>query len=172
MTSVSINTKEAGHGVQVYIGLGSNLDAPKKQVTTAMTELDHLPQTRLVACSSLYRSKPMGPGDQPDYINAVALIDTELDPYTLLAELHQIEEEHGRIRLERWGARTLDLDILLYGEEIIESAELVIPHAGIHQRAFVLYPLQELVPEDFTVPGKGLLYDLLAGCPPDGLIRI
>ncbi|MES9845809.1 MAG: 2-amino-4-hydroxy-6-hydroxymethyldihydropteridine diphosphokinase [Candidatus Sedimenticola sp. PURPLELP] len=155
--------------VLAHIGLGSNLENPDQQVRLALEDLETLPRCRLVAHSNLYQSTPMGPADQPDYINAVAAVETGLDAYELLAELQAIESEHGRIRKERWGARTLDLDLLLFGDQVISSETLTVPHPGMPQRGFVLYPLQELVAADFTIPGLGELRDLLDDCPFEGL---
>ena len=158
--------------VMAYIGLGSNLAAPVEQIKTARKAIAQLERVDEVAFSSLYGSPPMGPQDQPDYVNAVMYIRTELPAMDLLRKLQAIENEQGRIRGERWGARTLDLDLLLYGEQKINITDLVVPHIGIAERAFVLYPLQEIVEQDFVIPGKGLLRDLLEQCPLDGLQRL
>lgn len=159
--------------IRCYIALGSNLDDPVRQVQQAIRELQELSGSRLVATSSLYRSAPLGPADQPDYINAVVALDTELSPHALLDALQAIELAHGRQRgPQRWGPRTLDLDMLIYGTEQIENERLTIPHPGIAKRAFVLYPLQEIVAEDFTIPGHGRLQDLIprvAGDKPECL---
>lgn len=157
--------------VAAYIGLGSNLDDPVDQVTMAFTELAELPGTDLGVCSALYRSRPMGGMDQPDYVNAVARVDTRLAPAELLSGLQAIEIAHGRVRTERWGARTLDLDLLLYGSTIIDTIGLKVPHPGMHERAFVLYPLYEIAP-DLEIPGRGALADLMKVCPADGLKKI
>lgn len=141
------------------------------QVRRAVRELDAIPGTRLHACSSLYLSPPMGPADQPDYVNAVASVCTELEPETLLDALQSLEATHGRRRGRRWGERTLDLDILLWEDRRLEASRLTIPHPGVHERAFVLYPLAEL-DEALTVPGRGPLSGLLARCPRDGLRRV
>jgi 2-amino-4-hydroxy-6-hydroxymethyldihydropteridine diphosphokinase len=110
----------------------------------------------------------MGPSEQPDYINAVAAIDTELSPHALLDALQDIEQAHGRVRKgERWGPRTLDLDVLLYGEQVIDDQRLIIPHPGIAERAFVLYPLYEITGEDFNIPGHGPLQALLTRVTTD-----
>lgn len=144
-----------------FIGLGSNLNDPVQQVNQACTEIAALEQVELISTSSLYQSPPLGPADQPDFINAVAQIATSLDPHKLLAELQAIESHHGRVRTgERWTARTLDLDILLYGEKTIKSDSLVIPHLGLYERAFVLYPLLEIAP-DLEFPERGTLRDLV-----------
>ena len=132
---------------KVYIGLGSNLNDPVLQVTRAITALDKLPNTELCVSSSLHQTSPMGPQDQPDFINAVALILTRLTPLELLRSLQQLEQHYGRIRKEKWGPRTLDLDILLYGDEWIKTDVLTIPHPGLKERDFVLKPLYEIAPE-------------------------
>ena len=157
---------------RVFIGIGSNLADPQRQVNTAIQQLGQIPQSELIRASSLYHSRPMGPQDQPDYINAVALLVTNLQPLELLDALQAIETDHGRERNgQRWGARTLDLDILLFGESVINSERLIVPHPGLHERAFVLYPLYEIEPE-LTIPVKGQLSGLLARCPLDGLEKI
>ena len=144
-----------------YIGLGSNLGDPARQITDALMELQALTDTRLVAKSSLYRSKPFGRSNQPDYVNAAAMLNTALPAAALMQCLLHIETQHGRVRSdERWQARTLDLDLLLYGQERISTAGLVIPHPEIAQRNFVLLPLAELAPE-LMIPGQGSVTDLL-----------
>jgi len=156
-----------------YIGLGSNLSQPRLQLENARQAMQSLASTREIVCSSYYRSAPMGPADQPDYVNAVAALETALDPLELLHALQAIENAQGRVRTgQRWGARTLDLDILLYGDEIIDHPELKVPHPGISQREFVLYPLQEIAPENLVIPGLGSLAELVASCPTRGLNRI
>lgn len=147
-----------------YVGLGSNLDAPAEQVQTALTDLQSLPATQLLKKSSLYASPAMGPQDQPDYINAVALLDTALSAHDLLTALQAIEQQHGRQRKRHWGERTLDLDILLYGQQMIEDERLSVPHPGLSQRAFVVYPLLEIA-GDITIPGLGSLQAIAARCP-------
>jgi 2-amino-4-hydroxy-6-hydroxymethyldihydropteridine diphosphokinase len=154
--------------VQVYVGLGSNLDDPAGQLQRAIYELAEIPATQLISCSGFYRSLPLGPPDQPEYINAVARLETSLSPLALLGELQQIENAHGRKRTLRWGARTLDLDLLLFGMQIIDTPRLQVPHPGIPERNFVLYPLRELVP-DLEIPGEGTLQELIASCSPEGL---
>jgi len=150
--------------VRAYIGLGSNLADPLQQVARALHELESIPRSQLVARSGLYLSAPMGPRDQPDYINAVAAINTQLDAKTLLHHLQDIERSHGRVRNgERWSPRTLDLDLLLYGDEISSDDELTLPHPGAHERAFVLAPLCAIAPQ-CTIPGKGRVSDLLEAC--------
>lgn len=158
--------------IRAYVALGSNLQMPQQQVRRAFAELAELPDTTLAAQSSLYRTPPMGPPDQPPYINAVAALDTALSAVDLLKALLGIERAHGRVRGgERWGPRTLDLDILLYGDQRIDEPSLTVPHSGIAERAFVLYPLSEVAP-DVIIPGRGALPALLARCPPDGIERM
>lgn len=138
----------------VYIGLGSNLGRPVEQITLALDGLDGLPATRLLKRSSLYVTKPVGPPNQPDFVNAVALIRTPLAPLVLLGHLHTLETRHGRLRIQKWGKRTLDLDILLYGSQVLRHPRLTVPHPLLHQRAFTLIPLQEIDP-DLRIPGRG-----------------
>lgn len=154
---------------RVYVGIGSNLQQPVTQVRQALQALAKLPDTQLLAESRLYQSAPLGPKAQPDFINAVACLETTLPADALLQLLHGIERAQGRIRDgSRWGPRTLDLDILLYGDEIIRQPQLVVPHPGLHERNFVLYPLHEIAPA-LMIPGRGPLSALLAACPPTGL---
>lgn len=158
--------------VDAYIGLGSNLSDPINQVSQALQELDEIQQTKLVKASSMYLSKPMGPSDQPDFINAVAKIATQLTAQELLLELQKIEQVHQRARKsERWGPRTLDLDIILFGDMQIDTKLLHIPHYGVAEREFVLIPLQELQ-ADLIIPGKGALVDLIEQLPSYKLERI
>lgn len=144
----------------VYVGLGSNLDDPRSHVARAIVDLGSIPGCRLLASSSLYVSTPMGPQDQPDYINAVAELECTLEPMELLSELQRIEQHHKRTRERRWGPRTLDLDILLFGNQVIAESDLVIPHAGIAKRLFVLVPLLELAPQ-LEIPGLGPVSDIV-----------
>ncbi|ANG64918.1 2-amino-4-hydroxy-6-hydroxymethyldihydropteridine diphosphokinase [Marinobacterium aestuarii] len=157
--------------MRCYIGLGSNLDSPQQHVARALEELAILPDTRLLTHSSLYRSAPMGPQDQPDYINAVALLESTLDAHRLLDELQALEQQHRRVRLEHWGPRTLDLDLLLYGDQLIQSKRLSVPHPGLPERNFVLWPLSEIAPE-LQLPGGRSLAALLSECPIGTLERI
>ena len=154
--------------VRAYVGLGSNLDDPERQITRALTELAKLPHTRCIKHSRLYLSAPLGPPvslpAQPDYVNAVAQLDTGLSALELLRHLLEIEHRHGRVRTsEQWGPRTLDLDLLLYGEQHHAGPSLTVPHPRLHERAFVLYPLAELDP-DLKIPGKGAIQELLKHC--------
>ena len=139
-----------------YIALGSNLHTPLEQLKRALNALAQLPQTQLMAVSSFYRSKPLGPQDQPDYLNAAVEISTALSPLALLDELQRIENEQGRVRLRRWGERTLDLDILLYGDEIIQNERLTVPHYDMHNREFVIIPLAEIAPNLILPNGQKL----------------
>ena len=145
--------------VRAYVGLGANLDNPRQQVTSAFAELAAIPGSRLTARSALYRSAPMGPPGQPDYINAVAALDTGLSPLALLERLQAIEALHGRRRGVRWGPRTLDLDLLLYGDCCCNNRQLVVPHPGLTQRSFVVVPLLEIAPA-LRLPDKRLLQDV------------
>jgi 2-amino-4-hydroxy-6-hydroxymethyldihydropteridine diphosphokinase len=155
--------------VIAYIGLGGNLDGPVERIRLARRAINNVAGIRELSFSSLYRSAPMGPADQPDYVNAVMAVETSLTPLQLLNELQAIETASGRVRIgERWGPRTLDLDILLYGRSILDSVRLTIPHPGLAQREFVLYPLQEIAP-DLDIPGLGPLADLVRQCPRRGL---
>ncbi|WP_158966039.1 2-amino-4-hydroxy-6-hydroxymethyldihydropteridine diphosphokinase [Paraglaciecola sp. L3A3] len=156
----------------VYIGLGSNLSTPEQQLNSALDALANLANSALVKCSSFYRSQPMGPQDQPDYVNAVALIETSLSPLELLQATQKIELEQGRERKDhRWGPRTLDLDILLFGQQLINSEQLTVPHYGMKEREFVLYPLFELT-ADLVLPCGENLSKLIESCPLNGLIRL
>ena len=158
--------------VDAYVGIGSNLDHPTRQVREAFQELDEVVDTRCVARSSLYRSAPMGPSDQPDYVNAAAALRTRLSARGLLEALLAIERAHGRVREGlRWGPRTLDLDLLLYGNQCIDEPGLTIPHPGIATRSFVVYPLLEIAP-DLEVPGVASLMELAKRNPRDGLVRL
>ncbi len=148
--------------VDAYIGLGSNLDGPSNHVTTALAELAQLPKTLFQQASSLYQTAPVGPTDQPDFINAVCQVKTELQPLDLLQQLQQLENAHQRVRAgERWGPRTLDLDLLLYGDQVIDLPDLQVPHRQLQARCFVLQPLSELN-ADLHVPGLGAIKELLA----------
>lgn len=157
---------------RVYIGLGSNLAEPVQQLQAALAAIGQLPRCRLVAVSSLYASDPLGPPDQPRYVNAVAALDCELAPLELLDALQAIEREQGRVRkAERWGPRTLDLDILLFGDLQLDEERLSVPHYHMHARAFVLYPLAEIA-ADLVLPDGQPLQALLASCPFAGLERL
>lgn len=145
------------------IGLGANLNDPAERVEYALAELDRLPGTRLTARSSLYASAPVGYVDQPDFINAVAQVETDLAPRALLVALLDIEHRHGRERSFRNAPRTLDLDLLLYGDAHFHEEGLTLPHPRMHERGFVLLPLLEIAP-DATIPGRGRAADWLPAC--------
>lgn len=154
---------------QVFIALGSNLNQPLAQVESALGALKQLPQTRLINCSPFYRTKPLGPQDQPDYLNAVVELDTQLLPEQLLDATQAIELNQGRVRKDhRWGPRTLDLDILLYGNQIISTPRLTIPHYDMHNRGFMLYPLADIAP-GLIFPDGTLLSDLIKQVTKKGL---
>ncbi|NNJ98130.1 MAG: 2-amino-4-hydroxy-6-hydroxymethyldihydropteridine diphosphokinase [Gammaproteobacteria bacterium] len=156
----------------VFIGLGSNLDDPRRQIRMAMQALECIPGSRIVADSGLYLSKPLVPASgaiaQADYLNAVVKIETQLGPHELLDHLQQIEQAQGRERKQRWGPRTIDLDILLFDDRYIKDERLTLPHPGISQRSFVLYPLHN-VAATLDIPGHGMLEELITNCPRDGL---
>jgi len=154
-----------------HIGLGSNLDDPVRQVRQALQELRGLARTQLLASSSLYRTAPVGKLDQPDFVNAVALLDTALSPRELLQELLALEARHGRVRGERDGPRTLDLDLLLLGELVLHEPGLEVPHPRMHERAFVLLPLEQVSP-DAVIPGRGSVKELKARLADQGVIRV
>jgi len=152
-----------------YVGLGSNLSDPAAQVRQALAELAGLPKTLRVAVSRLYASRPMGPVAQPDFVNAVAGLLTQLTAHELLRELRAQEARAGRPAVhEHWGPRVIDLDILVFGREQSSGPELVLPHPGVVERNFVLYPLADIAP-DLEVPGSGLVRELLARVSADGL---
>ena len=155
-----------------YIGLGSNLEQPYRQIRMAFQALAQIPDTRTVAASGLYRSRPLVPPsgsiEQPDYVNAVVKIETGIGAHELLDYLQQIETAQGRKRLERWGPRTIDLDILMFDDLQVNDERLTLPHAGIGQRAFVLYPLFT-IDDSLEIPGHGMLREMLKHCPDDGL---
>lgn len=147
-------------GVTAYIALGANLDDPMAQVMAGFAALATLPQTRLIARSSLYRTAPVGYADQPDFINAVAAVETGLTPRELLDQLLATELSRGRVRKFANAPRTLDLDVLLYGDLELHEHGLTIPHPRLHERAFVLVPLAEIAPHAM-VPGRGRVAELL-----------
>jgi len=150
----------------VYIGLGSNLADPRAQVERALGALGNLPHTRLQRRSRLYRSAPWGHADQPEFVNAVAELKTELSARALLDALLAIERGAGRVRdSARWGPRVLDLDILVYGEQLIDEPGLHVPHPHLHERAFVLLPLAEIA-SDLSIPGRGRVAQLARQVDP------
>ena len=154
-----------------YVGLGANIGEPRRQLQAAIEELMGLPRTRLVLVSGLYRSDPVGAAGQPDFLNAVAQLDTELPPEALLDRLQEIENRHGRERPFPGAPRTLDLDLLLHGNQSIASPRLTVPHPRMHERAFVLEPLTEIAP-DISIPGRGAARELLAACCGQNVERI
>jgi 2-amino-4-hydroxy-6-hydroxymethyldihydropteridine diphosphokinase len=155
-----------------YVGLGSNLDEPAMQIRRALAAMAGLPRTQVRLHSSLYGSKPMGVVPQPDYVNAVAGLLTQLEATELFGELRSLERDLGHIRTaQRWGPRRIDLDLLLYGQLRLEGPELQLPHPGLALRNFVLYPLRELAPE-LQVPGCGRIAELAARVSPEGIWRL
>jgi 2-amino-4-hydroxy-6-hydroxymethyldihydropteridine diphosphokinase len=155
-----------------YVGVGSNLDEPQRQVTLALSALSRLPRTHCVALSSLYRTKPFGDVVQPAFVNAVAGLLTQSTPEELLADLRALEVELGRTPpRERWGPRVIDLDLLVVGREIRGTGTLTLPHAGIAERDFVLYPLAD-VAADLDVPGLGSVRDLRARVANRGIEKL
>ena len=151
-----------GVPVLAYVGLGANLGDPAAALLAAQQSISTLPATQLLRLSSVYRTAPID-AQGPDFLNAVALIETKLAPDELLAQLQRIEAEHGRERPYRNAPRTLDLDLLLYGEASLASPRLTVPHPRLHERAFALVPLAEVAPADLVIPGQGSLRHLLAG---------
>ncbi len=156
---------------RIYIGMGSNLAAPQEQLRNAVQALTQLPKTQLTGVSAFYQSDSLLPG-QPRYTNAVAALESALTPLELLDALQAIENQQGRERLERWGPRTLDLDILLFGDRLIDEPRLKVPHYQMQERAFVLYPLAELAPAQLELADGRRLSELLAACPFVGLDRL
>jgi 2-amino-4-hydroxy-6-hydroxymethyldihydropteridine diphosphokinase len=157
--------------IPAYVGLGSNLDDPRRHLQDAVQELTRLPHTQLVLVSDLYRSAPIGTVHQPDFLNSVVQLDTELAADALLDALQEIEDRHGRERPFPGAPRTLDLDLLLYGEQSIATPRLTVPHPRMHERAFVLAPLAEIAPES-SIPGRGRVTDLLTACSGQRIERI
>ena len=154
-----------------YIGVGSNLDDPRAQVLRAFSKLAGLPVTRMVLQSPIYLSRPFGPVEQPDFANAVAGLLTQLEPGALLACLRDLEAAQGRpdrAQRQRWGPRVIDLDVLVYGRERLNDPELTVPHPGIVERNFVLYPLADIAP-DLDIPGLGRVIELRGRVTPEGL---
>ncbi|WP_323083872.1 2-amino-4-hydroxy-6-hydroxymethyldihydropteridine diphosphokinase [Providencia alcalifaciens] len=155
---------------QVYIAIGSNLGEPLKQAQQAIAALDAIPSTRVVSTSSIYRTKPLGPQDQPDFLNLAVLLETELEPEDLLNHTQKIELDLGRVRKdERWGPRTLDLDIMLFGNRVIHTERLTVPHYGLKEREFMLYPLSDITPSLIFSDGEKLS-ERLTHVPRNGLM--
>lgn len=170
--------------MRAWIGLGSNLNDPQTQLQRAVDALARLPHSQLMAVSPVYRSPPLlpptstpasqngnAPRYQPDYLNAVAGLETSLAPLDLLTALQAIEHAQGRVRGEHWGARTLDLDVLLYGNTVLTHERLTLPHPGLHERRFVLQPLVDITP-DLILPDGRHIADLLARCPSPALTLV
>jgi 2-amino-4-hydroxy-6-hydroxymethyldihydropteridine diphosphokinase len=155
---------------RIFIGLGANLGDARQAVEAALSALAQWPGVRLVARSSLYRSAPVDAGG-PDYVNAVAELQTALAPEALLDVLQAIEQQHGRERPYRNAPRTLDLDLLLYGDQVLDTARLTLPHPRLHERAFVLQPLAELAPA-LRLPGRGALAPWLAASASQPIERL
>ena len=147
---------------RVYIAIGSNLASPLEQVNAAIQAIGEIPDSRIMAVSSFYRTPPLGPQDQPDYLNAAVALETTLAPEALLDHNQRIELQQGRVRkAERWGPRTLDLDIMLFGDEVINTERLTVPHYDMKNRGFMLWPLVEIAPE-LLFPGNTPLRTYLA----------
>lgn len=156
----------------VYIAVGANADHPLQQVNMAVRDIGDLSSMRVVKCSSWYLSHPMGgPSDQPMFVNGVVMVETKLEPLVLLNQLQRLERKQGRDRSQvmRWGPRVIDLDILLYGSDVMKSDHLTVPHPRLFEREFVLYPLAEIAPELVLPTGEGVLA-LKAACPPRGIM--
>jgi len=164
---------------EAFIGLGSNLSGesqgthrdPKQQIHYAVKKISQHPEITILGISSLYQTTAIGPGNQPDYINAAAMIETSLEPNVLLDFMQLIEHQQGRVREQRWGARTLDLDLLIYDQLMKSSTRLTLPHPRAYERAFVLAPLADL-DADLIIPNYGKVTDLLANCSMQGIVRL
>lgn len=157
--------------MRAFLALGSNRDEPLAQLQRAVAALERLPSTRVTARSPVYRNPALLLPDQtpqPDYCNAVVAVETALAPTALLAAVQAIETAQGRVRTERWGARTIDIDILLYGDETIALPQLTVPHPGLRQRRFVLQPLADIAP-DLRLPDGSTVTELLRQCPAAAL---
>ena len=155
----------------VYIGLGSNIEQPYLQIKKAMMALDNLSGTKVLSNSGYFTSKPMGPEDQPDYVNAVVEIQTTMEAAELLQQCQLIEQQQGRIKNRHWGERTIDLDILLYADQKIDTSDLTVPHPGICQRDFVYLPLLKINSE-IEVPAKGMLHDIVQSAESQTLKKL
>ena len=156
---------------RAFVGVGANLGDPAAQVRAAIAAIAALPGTRLVAASSLYRTAPVGYADQPDFVNAAALLETALAPRALLEALQAIEVRSGRARSFKDAPRVLDLDLLLYGGEVVDEPGLTVPHPRLHDRAFALAPVVEIDPAA-VIPGRGPARDWLARCTDQGIARL
>ena len=156
---------------RAYIAIGSNLAEPMKQVVAAWDEIANLPKSKLIQKSSLYVSEPLGYKDQPDFVNAVVLLETELTPHELLSELQSLEDLHERVRSFPNAPRTLDLDIILFGNLEINDSHLIVPHPRMHERAFVIFPLQE-ISANISIPHIGDIAKIAKGLDPESAKRI
>lgn len=159
------------HWLAAYVGIGSNLSDPAAQVQRTFADLAALPGVQLVAQSALYRTAPFGPVEQDDFVNAAAGVLTTLTPQQLLDALRQLELARGRVRSVRWGPRILDLDLLVQGTLKVDTPDLTLPHPGIPERNFVLYPLRDIAPE-LVIPGMGQVAQLAAQVDPSGITRL
>ena len=146
-----------------YVGLGANIGQPRRQLQSALEQLNRLPETRLTATSAIYRSAPLGHLDQPEFLNAVVELETALSPEALLDHLQEVERAHGRERPFAGAPRTLDLDLLLYGNAVLATPRITVPHPRMHERAFVLRPLAQIAPQA-AIPGRGTARELLCAC--------
>ena len=154
-----------------YVALGANLGDPASTVRAAFAALANLPESRIVHCSSLYRTAPVGMTEQPEFVNAVAELETSLAPEALLDALLEVEQRFGRIRAERNGPRTLDLDLLLYNDQFVDLPRLTLPHPRLHLRAFVLQPLAEIAP-NLQIPGRGSVAAWLPAVANQGIVKL
>ncbi|WP_230425647.1 2-amino-4-hydroxy-6-hydroxymethyldihydropteridine diphosphokinase [Spartinivicinus ruber] len=160
-----------GTYIRCYLGLGSNLSSPLQQLAAAVSAIKQMPSTKLASISPIYQSAPVGPEGQPDYLNAVVAIDTQFAALDLLDHTQAIEKEQGRVRDIRWGPRTLDIDILLYGDETINSERLIVPHYQLTVRNFVLLPLHDIAPT-LVLPTGTSIKDLASHCSSDGINQL
>ena len=153
--------------ISCYIGLGSNLNQPADQLRAACACLQAIPKSNLICVSSVYRTSPVGKLDQPDFLNAAVKLDTELTVLSLFDSLQEIEKIQGRIRTERWGARNIDIDILLFGDKTLSNPRLTVPHPRLHLRMFVLTPLTEICGPSMRLPSGFLLKQVIENCPSE-----
>jgi 2-amino-4-hydroxy-6-hydroxymethyldihydropteridine diphosphokinase len=157
--------------IRAYIGVGANLGDPLQALRSAREALQGSSGIQLTGSSPIYRSAPVGPAGQPDYLNAVLAVDTTLSPHELLSRLQAIEDQAGRLRAERWGARCLDLDLLLHGDAVIDTPRLQLPHPQLYRRNFVLLPLADLCPREWRFPDGSSITERCAACPPNPIER-
>ena len=151
--------------IQITIGLGSNIDNPGHQLQQGLRALGGLPQSHLLGVSKVYKSAPIGPQDQPYFLNAVAIMNTALDPLGVLDQLQAIETQMGRVKTRHWGERCIDLDLLLYAQKQVKLPRLTLPHPGIAERSFVLHPMMDVLGADFEMPDGQVLGRLATDCP-------